>query len=262
MQTKGKEVERFMINLSEWKQQMKEKPLYGCFVTWPSPTVCEFVATMGFDFTLIDNEHGVMNEETLENMVRASQAEGVPAVIRIPQGIYQYVQKSLDMGANGIQVPLVNTAEYARRVVELSNFPPDGKRGTAYQTRAAGYGLVADKRAYLKKANETKFVTAQIETMEAVENIDSILAVEGIDCYFIGPGDLSTSMQLPYGDSKVNQVIDECIVKIARAGKIPGLLVGSPEAAKHAEELGARYIVVAINNCMSNGAKAFLDGVR
>ncbi|MGI6095458.1 MAG: HpcH/HpaI aldolase family protein [Lachnospiraceae bacterium] len=251
-----------MMNLSNWKEQMKERPLYGCFVTWASPTVCEFVASMGFDFTLIDNEHGVMNEETLENMVRASQAEGVPAVIRIPQGIYQYVQKSLDMGANGIQVPLVNTAEYMEQIVQLSNFPPEGKRGTAYQTRAAGYGLVKDKRAYLKKANETKFVSVQIETVEAVKNIDSILQVEGIDCCFIGPGDLSSSMQLPYGDPRVNEVIDECIVKIARAGKIPGLLVGSAEAAKHAEELGARYIVVAENNCMSTGARSFLDSVR
>lgn len=251
-----------MMNLSNWKEQMKEKPLYGCFVTYASPTVCEFVASMGFDFTLIDNEHGIMNDETLENMVRASQAEGVPAVIRIPQGIYQYVQKSLDMGANGIQVPLVNDDGYAKQVVRLSNFPPDGSRGTAYQTRAAGYGLCPDKRAYLKKANETKFVVAQIETVEAVENLDSILQVEGIDCYFIGPGDLSTSMQLPYGDPKVNEVIDQCIIKIANAGKIPGLLVGNAKAAKHAEELGARYIVIAVNNCMSTGAKAFLDEAR
>ena len=177
-----------MDNLTPWKEALKERTLYGCFVTYGLPDIAEVTALMGFDFLLLDNEHGVIEQSTLADMVRASQLRGVPAVVRCTMKEYDHIQKALDFGANGVQLPLVNTAEDARRVVELANYAPQGRRGTAYLPRAARYGMVEDKRAYLRQANDTKLVCCQVETRQAVENLDEILEVDGVDVYFIGPG--------------------------------------------------------------------------
>ena len=153
-----------MDNLTPWKEALKERTLYGCFVTYGLPDIAEVTALMGFDFLLLDNEHGVIEQSTLADMVRASQLRGVPAVVRCTMKEYDHIQKALDFGANGVQLPLVNTAEDARRVVELANYAPQGRRGTAYLPRAARYGMVEDKRAYLRQANDTKLVCCQVET--------------------------------------------------------------------------------------------------
>lgn len=251
-----------MNNLSNWKDALKERPLYGCFVTFASPDIAEFTAMMGFDFLLIDNEHGVMEQSTLADMVRASQCAGVPAVIRCTEKSYDHIQKALDFGANGIQLPLVNTAEDARKVVSMANFPPEGKRGVAFLPRAAAYGMTKDKKAYLKKANETKLVTCQVETQEALDNLDEILKVDGIDAYFIGPGDLSTSLGMNTTDPEFLKIVEKTIKIITAAGKTAGYYVGSAQAARQAEEWGARYLVTAVSQYMTAGARKFLTDVR
>ena len=103
-----------MDNLTPWKEALKERTLYGCFVTYGLPDIAEVTALMGFDFLLLDNEHGVIEQSTLADMVRASQLRGVPAVVRCTMKEYDHIQKALDFGANGVQLPLVNTAEDAR----------------------------------------------------------------------------------------------------------------------------------------------------
>ena len=190
---------------------MKERPLVGCFVTFALPDIAEYTAALGFDFLLIDNEHGVMEQSVLADMVRASQCADVPAVIRCTEKSYDHIQKALDFGANGIQLPLVNNAEDAKKVVDLANFPPDGKRGVAFLPRAASFGLVQDKKAYLKQANESKLISCQVETKEALDNLDEILAVEGIDVYFIGPGDLSTSLGMNTTDPEFLAIVEKTI---------------------------------------------------
>lgn len=251
-----------MDNLTPWKDQLKERALYGCFVTYGLPDIAEVTAMMGFDFLLLDNEHGVIEQSTLVDMVRASQMRGVPAVIRCTMKEYDHIQKALDMGANGIQLPLVNTAEDARRVVDMANYAPEGHRGTAYLPRAAGYGMVEDKRAYLQQANATKLVCCQVETRQAVENLDEILQVDGIDVYFIGPGDLAASYEEPTGSPRMLELTEQMIRRIVAAGKIAGYYVGTPEAARQAEEWGARYLVTAVNQYMVAGGKSFLSKVR
>lgn len=249
-------------NLVDWKSAMKEKPLIGCFVTYPVADLAEFTAALGFDFLVIDNEHGIMTHNTLADMVRASQGLGVPAVVRCTANEYEHVQKALDMGANGVQVPLVNTVEDAKKIIRLANFAPIGQRGTAYLPRAASYGMVSDKCEYRRLANQVKLISAHIETMEAVKNLDEILNVDGIDVYFIGPGDLSSSMNLPTDDPRVQAVTKECIEKIVAAGKIAGTYCGTVEYTKQCIEWGAHYIITAINGYMVSGAKNFLKGVR
>ena len=150
-----------MDNLTPWKEALKERTLYGCFVTYGLPDIAEVTALMGFDFLLLDNEHGVIEQSTLADMVRASQLRGVPAVVRCTMKEYDHIQKALDFGANGVQLPLVNTAEDARRVVELANYAPQGRRGTAYLPRAARYGMVEDKRAYLGRPTTPSWCAAR-----------------------------------------------------------------------------------------------------
>lgn len=251
-----------MNNLSPWKEAMKERPLIGCFVTFALPDIAEYTAALGFDFLLIDNEHGVMEQSVLADMVRASQCADVPAVIRCTEKSYDHIQKALDFGANGVQLPLVNTAEDAKKVVNLATFPPEGKRGVAFLPRAASYGLLEDKKAYLKQANATKLICCQVETKEALDHLDEILAVDGIDVYFIGPGDLSTSLGMNTTDPQFLEIVEKTIKKITAAGRIAGYYVGNAEAAKQAVNWGARYLVTAITPYMAAGAKKFLMDVR
>lgn len=251
-----------MDNLTDWKQALKERTLYGCFVTYGLPDIAEVTAMMGFDFLLLDNEHGVIEQSTLCDMVRASQCQGVPAVVRCTMKEYDHIQKALDFGANGILLPLVNTAEDARRVVDMANYPPVGHRGTAYLPRASRYGMVEDKRAYLKQANATKLLACQVETRQAVENLDEILKVDGIDVFFIGPGDLSASYDEPTCSPKMMEIIENVIRRITAAGRTAGYYVGTPEAAKQAEAWGARFLVTAVNQYMVAGGRSFLSQVR
>ena len=251
-----------MNNLSKWKEELKNKPLFGCFVTFALPDLAEYTAALGFDFLLIDNEHGVMEQSVLADMVRASQCAGVPALIRCTEKSYDHIQKALDFGANGIQLPLVNTAEDARKVVDMANYPPVGKRGVAFLPRASSYGLVEDKKAYLKEANAAKLVCCQVETKEALDNLDEILAVEGVDVYFIGPGDLSTSLGMNTTDPEFLAIVEKTIGRIAAAGHIPGYYVGNAAATKQAIEWGARYLVTAITPYMAAGARKYLMDVR
>lgn len=251
-----------MSSKTVWKDGLKEKPLVGCFVTFALPDIAEYTAMLGFDFLLIDNEHGVMEQSVLADMVRASQCAGVPAVVRCTEKSYDHIQKALDFGADGIQLPLVNTAQDARKVVEMGNFPPDGKRGVAFLPRAAAYGMIEDKKAYLKKANETKLLCCQVETKEALDNLDEILAVEGVDVYFIGPGDLSVSVGMNTGDAEFLALVEQTIHRITAAGKTAGYYVGNAKAAQQAIGWGARYLVTAITPYMTAGAKNFLSNVQ
>ena len=165
------------------------------------------------------------------------------------------VQKALDFGANGVQIPLANTVADAEKAVCLSSFPPVGKRGVSPTTRAASYGLINDMQGYMKEANLSRLISVHIETIEAVNSIDDILRVDGIDVFFIGPGDLSAAMGLPAAEKQVQDIMRECIKKITDAGKIAGVFI-APDAASIERALlwGARYIITALNSCWASAA--------
>lgn len=129
------------MRFPEFKQRLREQPLHGCFVTFPGAAITEFTAAIGFDFVLIDNEHGNMNPETLEDTVRASHCQQVPCLVRVPYNRPEYLRKALDFGADGVQVPLVNTVQDALDANLPTLFPPQGERGVAFLPRAANYGL-------------------------------------------------------------------------------------------------------------------------
>ncbi len=248
----------------QWKQRLYDGPLQGCFVTFASAEIAELTAMIGFDFLLIDNEHGNMNPETLEDMVRASHAVDVPAIVRVPFNRHEYMRKALDFGANGVQVPLVDSVAGAACAFAACHFPPRGERGVAFLPRAARYGMCGNKAQYLAQADANKLVSVHIETPEAVKNLEAILAVEGIDVLFVGPGDLAISMGHAENPNhpEVLDTMEKCIRTIRRHGRIAGTYVGDAERSRLAIEWGATYLVTAITPYMVQGGINYLRETR
>jgi 2-keto-3-deoxy-L-rhamnonate aldolase RhmA len=244
--------------------RMKDKitrgePALGCSVMLPSPQVVEMLGHAGFDWVLIDCEHGSIGPGDVELMAMACDAAGITPIARPRTNSASDIQGVMDRGVMGVQVPHINTADDARRAVASVKFGPGAARGLAAGTRPDSWGLGARMPDFAKAANAQSLVCVQIEHEAAVENIDAILAVEGIDVFFIGPSDLSQSMGFP-GNPKappVAKAIGETLARIAAAGRVPGM----PATAETLEEVlgsGCLYIYTHLPRLLGAGASAFL----
>jgi len=239
------------------------RPLLGIFISIPSPALVEMAGHAGFDFVVIDNEHGPAGIETTEHLIRAARCVGVVPIVRVSGANQQEILRTLDVGASGIQVPQVNTLEQARLVASAAKYPPAGSRGVAFGTRAAGYGFFGGA-AYVAAANEQTVVVSHIETVEAVENLDAMLEIEGLDVIFIGPTDLSVSMGHPGNPShpEVQATITDCIRRIAAAGRAPGLMVTTTAEFGQWADAGARYITINMSSVVGSALKAAVAAAR
>lgn len=170
--------------------------LFGVFVMIPSPAVVEMCAYAGFDYVILDLEHGAPTMETIEHEVRAADAAGIPAVVRVGSRAPIDILRALDVGASGVLVPHVLTAADAAAIVEAAHYPPTGTRGMATTTRAGRHGFVTVAE-HLKRACEHTVVLAQIEDAAAVAQVPAIAATAGLDGVFIGPSDLAASLGHP-----------------------------------------------------------------
>ena len=177
--------------------------LLGTMVTVTTPAVSEILAEIGFDWLFIDGEHGPFEMADLLGVLRAV-GDRVPCVVRVPSSDEAGIKRVLDLGAEGIIVPLVNTAEQAAAIVRAARYSPAGSRGVGLG-RAQGYGLRFQE--YLETANDKVAVIVQAEHVSAVENIEAIVKVEGIDAVFIGPYDLSASL------GKMGKISDPAVVE-------------------------------------------------
>ncbi|WP_153723655.1 HpcH/HpaI aldolase family protein [Sporosarcina cascadiensis] len=219
----------------------------GAFVSFYSPFVVELIGHAGFDFVLIDNEHGAFSFTEIENMIRTAELVGLTTIVRTSYDVSD-VQRALDRGAKGVQVPMINTKEDAEFVVARAKFPPYGQRGVAFSVRPARYGLDAGVE-YLDAADENVLVSIHIETQEAVDNFDEIISVPGIDIIFIGTSDLSVSMG--YRKEGANHPeVQNTMKELFRKGKEKGIIVGTfasdEESITNAYEIGAEYIGVTV----------------
>jgi hypothetical protein len=165
--------------------QMKSKllagePALGCSIMVPSPQMVEMVGHAGFDWVLIDLEHGAIDLETAELMIMAAEASGITPIARPKTNQKQDISSVMDRGAMGVQVPHVNNAEDARRAVSAVKFGPGDNRGMAAGTRPDSYGLSKSADEFLKHSNEQTLVCVQLEHAAAIENVDEILKVEGV----------------------------------------------------------------------------------
>ncbi|MEE9202247.1 MAG: aldolase/citrate lyase family protein [Dehalococcoidia bacterium] len=250
------------------KNPAKEKLLsggtaYGVFCNLYSPMIVELIGHLGFDFALIDAEHGPAGVESCEHMVRAAESVGLPIFIRVAMNIRQNILRYLDTGAQGVLLPMVNIREEAEAVVQAVKYPPQGRRGLA-SVRAADYGLTISLKDYALEANRQTLVATQVETLEAVHNLDELLSVEGIDVFFIGPTDLSTSMGYvgQVNHPEVQAMIEELVGKIRSAGRMAGTIAYTHEALVKAKERGFQYIVHGVTAMMAKSGREYLELAR
>ncbi|MGE8587848.1 MAG: HpcH/HpaI aldolase family protein [Alcaligenes sp.] len=215
------------------------KPLRGLFNGLPSPAIVEMCAYAGFDFIILDNEHGSADLGTTEHMLRAARAAGIVPVVRCFE---HDLPRVLDMGASAVQVPMVESAEQARRLAAMVHYPPLGRRGSAFSTRAAGYGAFGGA-GHTQHSNDGIGFIAMIETPEAIAVAAEIAAVEGVDAVFIGPNDLAHAMGhgSDWTAAPVQQAIEQGLKAIASAGKCPGIIALTPADEAKYGALGARY---------------------
>ena len=209
-----------------------------------SPMVVELIGKLGFDWVWIDHEHGVSGAHDLLTQLQAAAIHKMPAVVRLPANELQYFKQALDFGAAGVMVPYVNTAEEAAHAARCCRFSPDGLRGIAQSTRAAQFGLAFD--AYYPVADDNVLTVVQIETPEAVANVEEIAAVEGVDCLFVGPFDLSVSMRLTkqFDHPDFVAALDRVLAACKANGKAAGILTPTPELGDAWHNRGFTFLVV------------------
>lgn len=250
------------------KNTMKDKigrgeAAFGVSLMFPSPQLVEMVAYAGFDWVLIDCEHGSMGLADVEVMAMAADAAGITAIGRPRSNSPADIQAIMDRGVKGVQVPHVNTRADAERAVAAVKFGPAGARGLAAGTRPDRWGLGARMTDFVAQANAASLVCVQIEHGEAVANIDELLAVEGIDVYFIGPSDLSQSLGFP-GNPKakpVAEAIESTLARIRAAGKAPGMPAATANVGEVVEQ-GCTYIYTHLPKLIGAGAAGFLAAAR
>ena len=169
-----------------------DKPMIGTLLSISAPQVAEIIAMSGFDWVFIDMEHSAMSLESVQNAIQIMEGK-LLTIVRVPLNDEVWIKRVLDTGCDGILVPMVNSADEARKVVQASKYPPEGRRSVGL-SRAHKYG--ATFKEYVENANSDLVIMIQCEHKEAVKDFDEILKVKGIDSVFIGPYDLSASMGL------------------------------------------------------------------
>ncbi|WP_180898845.1 HpcH/HpaI aldolase family protein [Martelella soudanensis] len=234
----------------------------GTFAAIPHPVAVEITAAAGPDFICIDCEHAQIGRERVEEMIRAADLHRVPAMVRVPGHAPEAIASALDAGAAGVLVPRVSSADEARAAVAATRFPPAGRRGVG-PGRAAGYGYRISE--LLKSANDTIVLAIQIETAEGLADIGEIAAVEGVDVIFIGPGDLSVSIDA-MGPENADR-LDAAIRRITDAARAAGKTVGifRPDGADIGKWSAAGisfYLIASDAMVLSAGVAAGLKQAR
>ncbi len=228
----------------------KGVPQIGLWVGLADPNVAELLASTGFDWLLLDAEHGPNNPITILSQLRAVAPYPVQSVVRPVQGDVALVKQYLDVGAQTLLLPMIDTADHAKLMVSATRYPPEGIRGMgASLARAARWNQVEN---YIEEANDQICLLVQAESTQAIQNLDAILAVNGIDGIFFGPADLSAAMGYrgQPGHPEVQKVILEGIRKVKAVGKAAGVLASDPKLANLYLEAGAIFVAVGVDTSL------------
>ena len=221
-----------------------------------SADLIEHFGLLDFDAIWLEGEHGPVDFGDISDLTRACDLWGRSSIVRVNQHEPGVIYRTLDVGAQGVAVPHVNSADEARAIVDAAKFGPIGHRGSATSRQGIG---VAD---YFAKANDETMIVVLIEDIRAVDNLESILKVDHIDVFFVAPGDLAQSMGHT-GDSThpdVVTTVEECITRIDAAGRVAGTLVSTATAEKYVK-LGARFFSVSWMPWLMSGAREFTDAI-
>ncbi len=231
------------LPVNKFKHALKAgKPQIGIWSSLSSHIVAEVLSNSGFDWVLLDTEHSPNELPMVQQQLHAMQGGAATPIVRVAWNDMVLIKRFLDIGAQTLLVPYVQSVEEAKNAVSYMRYPPHGVRGVAGATRATQYGRIKD---YFKRAQAELCLLVQVETRKAMAQIEAIAAVDGVDGVFIGPSDLSTDMG-HFGNwqhPEVWKVMEEAAKKIRAAGKAPGILIGEADGQRC---LDMGYLFVAV----------------
>jgi 4-hydroxy-2-oxoheptanedioate aldolase len=220
--------------------------VYSAWVTIPEPLVAETAARAGFAAVTMDMQHGPLTSNDIMRCITAAHQNGAAAAIRVPIKSYALASRALDSGASAVIMPMINTVEEARALVSATKYPPLGERSWGPQRAIELFDV--SRETYLHQANTATLSLALIETPQALDNLEGILAVEGLDGIFVGPSDLSISLSggafVDPADEAVDAAIDFILEQTLEAGKIAAIYSRTPERAKAFVERGFHMVCV------------------
>ena len=235
--------------MNHFKDYLNEKEtVYGIFAKTNDPFFIRIIGRSGFDFVILDNEHGPNSVRETYPLIMTALATGIYPVVRVGKLDDITIQRILDLGVSGIQIPQIQSRDDAEKVRKYTKFFPKGKRGVCKYVMAAD-GSIMDKDEYFRSQNDNVVVIIHIEGIEGIHHFDSIIEVEDIDIIFIGPYDLSQSLGIP-GQVNHPKLIDEIralVEKCKKQKKHVGIYVDDVEAAKRYKDLGVKYIAVSVD---------------
>jgi 4-hydroxy-2-oxoheptanedioate aldolase len=248
-----------IVNTTKAKLEAGET-VFGIFDRYRDATLAEFIALGGWDFLVFDAEHGALDPADVADLSRAAEVRGATPMARVTTNESSTILRFLDSGVHGVHVPWVSSAEEAERVVQAVKYGPRGRRGLA-GNRSGDWSANA---ASTTAANEQTLVVVQVETAEAVDRIDELTEVEGVDVVFLGPSDLSHSLGHPgdLGHPEVRAAMERVAAAVVPSAKTLGVFTGSVEAATEWRDRGARYLTTGLEQILRQSIRAFLEAAR
>ena len=234
---------------------------FGCWLKVPSSVTAEVAALSGFDYVCIDMQHGFSDRNDLIPMLQAVQPHSPRAIVRVPSNEPSVIGWALDAGATGVIVPLVNSAEEAEKAVKACLYPSKGNRSMGPTRAERVFG-----EEYVQGVGDSIQCLPMIETLDALNNLESILSVDGVDSIYVGPSDLSVNLGLPKGNNDGNPKFDEALEKILSScekhGVVPGIHANS-SLADIRQQQGFRILtVVEDDGAMSTGFREVFNQVK
>lgn len=230
----------------------------GTFVKTSSYQVIELLGGVGLDFAVIDAEHAPFDRMTIDTMMVAGRAVELPIFVRLPDGEASSILSALDMGAAGLLIPHVDTPEFAAAIVSRSKYV-NGTRGISRAPRAAGYGLKSQEAVIA--GGDAATIACQIESQEALANVDAIAQVPGVDILFVGRADLALSMRVAPDSPRIGEAVQQIASACRAAGKKLGMFFSSPAEISEFSDQGASWCVVGSDqSVLRKGMQAMTSG--
>ncbi len=239
------------------------KAVFGIMANDYSPPILEILGYSGFDWVLLDNEHGTITPESLPHSVRACEASGLVPIVRPVGNRMEIITPFMDQGAYGVQSPHVNTADDARAIVDAVKYPPLGRRGYYGSNRNNRFGLGMPAGDYLAHANRQTMVITMVEEVEGIRNAGEIAAVDGVDVVFMGAGDLSVSMGYPgqMTHPEVVKAVESAVAKVLAAGKVAGCSCPEDQIPFWLDR-GVRFFHGSVWALVGRAAREYLERAR
>ena len=225
------------------------------FFTPGYPAICR---EAGAEFILYDMEHSGVSFETIKAQFASSRGLDLVALVRVPSGDYPFIARALDIGAMGIMVPKVETAEQAKAIVDCTRYPPAGRRGAAFNVAAHDDYSGGPEATKIAQANARTMVIVLVETAKGIANVDAIAAVDGVDVVWLGHYDLTNSIGIPgqFDNPEFHMAVDSLVKACGKHGKTAGFLAGNETWARDFRARGFRMIAYGVDTLLMQGALA------